>query len=634
MSLSLDRSLLKPVATVVAIVLSLFQIYFTGGLGVTDAHILRGTHLTLIMILVLLLVPSRKLAPGEKEGWFPILIDLALIALAIAINVYVFQEADNISRRLKYVEDVTNLDLFYGTGLVLLVLEATRRTSGWPLVIVSGSFLAYAMFGEYMPGGLAHNGIEYDRLIEQLFLLTDGIYGVPLGAAAGMIFAFVMFGAFLESSKMSSLFMDLACLLTRKSAGGPAKVSIFASALFGTISGSAAANVYGTGTFTIPLMKKVGYTPHFAGAVEAVASTGGQMMPPIMGAAAFIMADVIGVSYLTIAKAALIPSVLYYLTLLAIIHLEAVSKNMGTLPPELVPSAASVLRRLYYLFPLVFLITILLMGRSVIACAYYGTVCIVILSMIRSETRFTFKRLCGALELSAKNAMMVSSCCACAGIIIGVISLTGIGYKFISIITDLGQFHILLLLILLMFTCFVLGTGVPATPAYIIVATLGAPALMKLGIPTLSAHMFVLYYAILSEITPPVCLSAYAGASIAGANAMQTGWRAFRLGIVAYIIPFIFVFQPALLLTGEFSHVAQALVTSFIGVITLAGGMQGYLMVRCFLWERVLLLAAGIALLYPEIYSDLAGLGVILFIGMLQYLRRGKALPEPDLNQA
>jgi len=503
MSLSLDRSLLKPVATVVAIVLSLFQIYFTGGFGVTDAHILRGTHLTLIMILVLLLVPSRKLAPGEKEGWFPILIDLALIALAIAINVYVFQEADNISRRLKYVEDVTNLDLFYGTGLVLLVLEATRRTSGWPLVIVSGSFLAYAMFGEYMPGGLAHNGIEYDRLIEQLFLLTDGIYGVPLGAAAGMIFAFVMFGAFLESSKMSSLFMDLACLLTRKSAGGPAKVSIFASALFGTISGSAAANVYGTGTFTIPLMKKVGYTPHFAGAVEAVASTGGQMMPPIMGAAAFIMADVIGVSYLTIAKAALIPSVLYYLTLLAIIHLEAVSKNMGTLPPELVPSAASVLRRLYYLFPLVFLITILLMGRSVIACAYYGTVCIVILSMIRSETRFTFKRLCGALELSAKNAMMVSSCCACAGIIIGVISLTGIGYKFINVITALAGSNLLLLMAMLMVTCIILGMGVPTAPAYIIVATLGAPALMKAGVPIIAAHMFVYFYAILSVITPP-----------------------------------------------------------------------------------------------------------------------------------
>ena len=286
------------------------------------------------------------------------------------------------------------------------------------------------------------------------------------------------------------------------------KVAVIGSALFGMISGSSSANVVASGTFTIPMMIKTGYSPRFSAAVESVASTGGQMMPPIMGAAAFIMADVIGVSYLTIAKAALIPSVLYYLTLLAIIHLEAVSKNMGTLPPELVPSAASVLRRLYYLFPLVFLITILLMGRSVIACAYYGTVCIVILSMIRSETRFTFKRLCGALELSAKNAMMVSSCCACAGIIIGVISLTGIGYKFINVITALAGSNLLLLMAMLMVTCIILGMGVPTAPAYIIVATLGAPALMKAGVPIIAAHMFVYFYAILSVITPPVCLAA------------------------------------------------------------------------------------------------------------------------------
>ena len=521
MSLSLDRSLLKPVATVVAIVLSLFQIYFTGGFGVTDAHILRGTHLTLIMILVLLLVPSRKLAPGEKEGWFPILIDLALIALAIAINVYVFQEADNISRRLKYVEDVTNLDLFYGTGLVLLVLEATRRTSGWPLVIVSGSFLAYAMFGEYMPGGLAHNGIEYDRLIEQLFLLTDGIYGVPLGAAA------------------------------------------------------------------------------------------------------FIMADVIGVSYLTIAKAALIPSVLYYLTLLAIIHLEAVSKNMGTLPPELVPSAASVLRRLYYLFPLVFLITILLMGRSVIACAYYGTVCIVILSMIRSETRFTFKRLCGALELSAKNAMMVSSCCACAGIIIGVISLTGIGYKFINVITALAGSNLLLLMAMLMVTCIILGMGVPTAPAYIIVATLGAPALMKAGVPIIAAHMFVYFYAILSVITPPVCLAAFAGAAIAETNAMKTGVTAMKLGIVAFIIPFMFVFEPALLMQGSTTEIATAFASALIGVIGIASGMQNWLLVRCRLWERALLLASGLMLIFPGLITDTIGLSSLLIVLFAQRLRKG-----------
>ena len=357
-------------------------------------------------------------------------------------------------------------------------------------------------------------------------------------------------------------------------------------------------------------------------------------MPPIMGATAFVMADVTGAGYLAVAKAALLPSLLYYFSLLMMIHFEAVNKNIGIIPSDQIPDPRSVLRRTYHILPIIVLIGLLVSGRSVISSAFISIASVIVVSCFSAETRFTPKSLYHTLELSSRNALMISTCSACAGIIVAIVSITGIGYKFISIITDLGQFHILLLLILLMFTCFVLGTGVPATPAYIIVATLGAPALMKLGIPTLSAHMFVLYYAILSEITPPVCLSAYAGASIAGANAMQTGWRAFRLGIVAYIIPFIFVFQPALLLTGEFPHVAQALVTSFIGVITLAGGMQGYLMVRCFLWERVLLLAAGIALLYPEIYSDLAGLGVILFIGMLQYLRRGKALPEPDLNQA
>ena len=327
-------------------------------------------------------------------------------------------------------------------------------------------------------------------------------------------------------------------MLTRRSKGGPAKVSIFASALFGSISGSAVANVYSTGTFTIPLMKRVGYTPSFAGAVEAVSSTGGQLMPPIMGATAFVMADVTGAGYLAVAKAALLPSLLYYFSLLMMIHFEAVNKNIGIIPADQIPDPRSVLRRTYHILPIIVLIGLLVSGRSVISSAFISIASVIVVSCFSAETRFTPKSLYHTLELSSRNALMISTCSACAGIIVAIVSITGIGYKFISIITDLGQFHILLLLILLMFTCFVLGTGVPATPAYIIVATLGAPALMKLGIPTLSAHMFVLYYAILSEITPPVCLSAYAGASIAGANAMQTGWRAFRLGIVAYIIPF------------------------------------------------------------------------------------------------
>ena len=626
MSLSLDRSLLKPVATVVAIVLSLFQIYFTGGFGVTDAHILRGTHLTLIMILVLLLVPSRKLAPGEKEGWFPILIDLALIALAIAINVYVFQEADNISRRLKYVEDVTNLDLFYGTGLVLLVLEATRRTSGWPLVIVSGSFLAYAMFGEYMPGGLAHNGIEYDRLIEQLFLLTDGIYGVPLGAAAGMIFAFVMFGAFLESSKMSSLFMDLACLLTRKSAGGPAKVSIFASALFGTISGSAAANVYGTGTFTIPLMKKVGYRPEFAGAVEAVASTGGQLMPPIMGAAAFIMADLAGVPYLSVAKAALLPAVLYYLSLWCMIHFEAVKTSLGYIDAELVPTRRHVLSRLYYLGPVIILIGAMCMGRSVSFCANIATLSIPFIALFSAETRFTFRSFCEALILSAKNVTMIGACCACAGIIIGVISLTGVGYKLMAVITSLAGDNLFLLCVCLMITSMILGMGVPTAPAYIIVATLGAPALIKAGCLPTVAHLFCFYYAILSVITPPVCQAAFAGAAIAEGNAMKTGFTAAKLAVVAFAVPFMFIYAPALAAQGTYVEIGMAVITSLAGVVALSGGMQGYFLRRANLMERLLLIGGGLCMILPGSLTDIIGLTACASVLAAQYIGKKREL--------
>ena len=623
MSFALTREGIKPVAKGFALALALFQIWFTTGFGVLDGSMMRVMFVSFITVLVFLFIPCRKYKENEKEPTLFLLIDLCCAGLAIATAVYFALHLTEITTRMRYIDDVTPAAKFFAAATVLLVLEITRRTTGWALVIVASTLILYAFFGDMLPRAVKHTGFTFDVIVEHLFLLNEGVYGIPIGVATSTLFGFIMFGAFLERSKMSSIFMDLACLLTRNSQGGPAKVAIFASALFGTISGSAAANVYGTGTFTIPLMKKVGYTPHFAGAVEAVASTGGQMMPPIMGAAAFIMADVIGVSYLTIAKAALIPSVLYYLTLLAIIHLEAVSKNMGTLPPELVPSAASVLRRLYYLFPLVFLITILLMGRSVIACAYYGTVCIVILSMIRSETRFTFKRLCGALELSAKNAMMVSSCCACAGIIIGVISLTGIGYKFINVITALAGSNLLLLMAMLMVTCIILGMGVPTAPAYIIVATLGAPALMKAGVPIIAAHMFVYFYAILSVITPPVCLAAFAGAAIAETNAMKTGVTAMKLGIVAFIIPFMFVFEPALLMQGSTTEIATAFASALIGVIGIASGMQNWLLVRCRLWERALLLASGLMLIFPGLITDTIGLSSLLIVLFTQRLRKG-----------
>ncbi len=618
----IDRSRLKPLAYAIGVGLTLFQILFTGGFFVIDTPLLRGIHLSIVMVLVFLLIPISSKYRKQPEPWPLLALDLLFCAIAAATAFYFMYELDNLLERIRYVDDVTGMDLFFGTATMLLVLEITRRTSGLPLVIVCSVFLLYALFGQYLPSSIGHNGISYERLVEMQFLLQDGIYGSCLAVGATMIFAFIMFGAFLERSNMSSLFMDLACLLTRKSRGGPAKVAIFASALFGTISGSSPANVYSTGIFTIPLMKKVGYKPAFAGAVEAVASTGGQIMPPVMGAAAFIMADLTGLGYLPIATAAVLPALLYYLALLTMIHLEALKNDLGYLPPELVPSAKSVLARMYYLGPILILILALWMGRSVIGSAFIATLSIFILSLFRKETRMGPRAILDAMNISARNALMISSCCAAAGIIVGVITITGIGFKFISLITDLAGNNLFLLMLFLAVTCIILGMGVPTAPAYVIVATLGAPALIKAGVPMIASHLFVFYYAILSVITPPVCVTAFAGASIAESDPMRTGFVSVKLAIVAFIIPFMFVYQPALLWQGGMAEVAVATVTAIIGVIGIGGAMQGWLLVGCKPWERPVLMLGGLTLIYPGTMTDLVGFALLAVVTLLQLLRR------------
>jgi len=622
MKLTANRSFLKPIAYAVGVALAIYQIIFTGGFYVLEPPLLRGVHLAAIMIMVFLLVPPFGKYKGKEEPIIFILIDLLLCGVAIAIGCYFYVELENLLNRIVYVDEVTTVDLWLGTACILLVLEITRRTTGFPLFCVAVAFLLYALFGDKLPTSIGHNGISYDRLVEMQFLLSDGIFGTCLATGATMIFAFIMFGAFLERSNMSSVFMDLACLLTKRSKGGPAKVAIFASALFGTISGSSPANVYSTGIFTIPLMKRVGYSPAFAGAVESVASTGGQLMPPVMGAAAFIMADITGLGYLAIASAAILPSVLYYWALLSMIHLEAVRKDLGYLPPELVPDTKTVLKKLYYLTPIFILIAALWMGRSVIASAFFATASIVVISMFSKETRLGFRGLADALFLSSKNAMMISSCCAAAGIIVGVITISGVGYKFISVITDLAGNNLFLLMLYLAVTCIILGMGVPTAPAYVIVATLGAPALMKAGVPMVSAHLFVFYFAILSVITPPVCVTAFAGAAIAEAHPMKTGFVSCKLGIVAFIIPFMFVYQPALLLIGDTFDVIQACATSIIGVLGLAAGLQGYMLTEAKIWERPLLLAGGLMMIYPGTFTDFIGLGLMAAIAALHLIRR------------
>ena len=558
----------------------------------------------------------------SRDPVWVVALDIMLALASMAVLGYILYDLEGILNHMRYVDEITPAAMAFGTLCMLLVLEATRRLSGWPLVIVAAAFIAYAMFGEYMPVSMRHDPITYDRFIETMFLLTDGIYGISLSTACTMIFAFCMFGAFLEVSTMNSVFMDLSCLLTRKSRGGPAKVAIFASALFGSISGSAPANVYATGVFTIPLMKRVGYRPAFAGAVEAVASTGGQIMPPVMGAAAFIMADLTGLGYLAVIKAALLPAVLYYLALWIMIHFEACKYNLGTIPPEDVPDKKSVIRRLYYLLPIGLLILLLLSGRSVNFAAFGTTLFIVFLGMCAAATRFTPARFLLALKVTARNALMVSTCCACAGIVVGCITATGIGFKFINIITSLADNNLVLMMIVLMLTCIVLGMGVPTTPAYIIVATLGAPVLIKMGVPVIAAHMFVFYYAILSVVTPPVCLAAFSGAAIAEADAMRTGFISMKLAVVAFIVPFFFVLQPSLLMQGSAMDVTQAIVTSIIAMYALAGAMQGYLLITANIIERAALLTGGLTMLYPGTLTDLVGLGCLIGVLALQLARR------------
>ena len=616
--MTLTRKTLAPVATVMAVILCAFQIYATGGIGVLEAPVLRAAHLSMILFLAFFWIPPMK----SRDPVWVVALDIMLALASMAVLGYILYDLEGILNHMRYVDEITPAALPFWTLCMLLVLEATRRLSGWPLVIVAAAFIAYAMFGEYMPVSMRHDPITYDRFIETMFLLTDGIYGISLSTACTMIFAFCMFGAFLEVSTMNSVFMDLSCLLTRKSRGGPAKVAIFASALFGSISGSAPANVYATGVFTIPLMKRVGYRPAFAGAVEAVASTGGQIMPPVMGAAAFIMADLTGLGYLAVIKAALLPAVLYYLALWIMIHFEACKYNLGTIPPEDVPDKKSVIRRLYYLLPIGLLILLLLSGRSVNFAAFGTTLFIVFLGMCAAATRFTPARILLALKVTARNALMVSTCCACAGIVVGCITATGIGFKFINIITSLADNNLVLMMIVLMLTCIVLGMGVPTTPAYIIVATLGAPVLIKMGVPVIAAHMFVFYYAILSVVTPPVCLAAFSGAAIAEADAMRTGFISMKLAVVAFIVPFFFVLQPSLLMQGSAMDVTQAIVTSIIAMYALAGAMQGYLLITANIIERAALLTGGLTMLYPGTLTDLVGLGCLIGVLALQLARR------------
>ena len=619
----LSRRNLRKLAYPVGIAMTLFQLYFTTGFGVLSGTAMAAIFVSFGLALIFLLRPAVRFEREEDEPGALVVLDLCLVALSAACSVWICLHLDEVMERMRYIDPVPPEAIFLGICLVLLTLEGTRRTAGLPLSLIAGAFFLYFLGGEHLPRLLAHNGSSLADIVENMYLQSDGIYGVPIQTAYSVLFAFIMFGAFLERSNMSSIFMELACLLTKRSQGGPAKVAIFASALFGTISGAAASNVYTTGTFTIPLMKKCGYPAYFAGAVEAV-----EIMPPVMGATAFMLAELAQVSYLSVCKAAILPAALFYLALFIMIHFRARKSALGYLAPELIPPARQVLRKLYYLSPLALLLVMMLNGRSITVCANAASLCIFVISFLSRETRFTVRGFFDTLAATARGSLMIVACCACSGIVVGVINHTGLGFKFISVITSVAGNSLFLMLIMLMLTSFLLGMGMPTTPAYIVVATLGAPALIKMGVDPIVAHMFVFYYAIISTITPPVCVAAYAGAAIADANPMKTGFTAFKLAIAAYIVPYIFIFEPALLLMGDWLTVAQAVVTAVTGVVCLASAMQGWLLIEANRAERLLMFAAGLSLLYPGTITDIAGLASLALVAASQLARRRRLPPR------
>ncbi len=578
-----------------------------------EAVIFRGTHLIFAMALVFLLYPTRKGRAGPgPEDW-------VLCALSLWAVGRLFVEYDWLVNRIPYIDDPRPEDQVAGWLLTALVLEATRRVIGWALPITALGFLVF-VFG--------FTNITALAVVDQLYLTTDGIFGSTLGVSAGFVVIFVLFGSFMERSGVGRLFMDFALALTGRSVGGPGKVAVVSSSLFGSVSGSAVANVMVTGQVTIPLMKRSGFRAPFAAGVESVASTGGQIMPPIMGAAAFVMAEFLQVSYLQVVTWALIPAILYYVATFAAVHFEARRTGLAGLPDDEVPRLGAVMRESWHLFiPILVIVVGLFGGYSAPLVALAATLSCFPVAMLRANSRHhvTLAAVWDALLDGARNALGIAMACACAGIVIGIIALTGVGISFTQLVVNVANNSLILALILTMIAGIILGMGMPTTPAYIVMVSLLVPALIALGVVAPAAHLFAFYFAILSAITPPVALAVFAAAGLAKTDMWTSGFAAVRIGAAGFIVPFIFVYQPALLLIGSWPEVALAVFSASAGCLLLAASLHGWLLRATPMWERVALFVAALALIKPGVLTD--GVGLVLGGGvvLLQLLQRRRA---------
>jgi TRAP transporter 4TM/12TM fusion protein len=585
------------------IALSLFHL-FTGYAGPVEAHSFRSTHLALIMILAFFFRPLGRKSWRDPIRW-TFYVDMFIILLIVAIEVYTLYDIEQFIWRRG---DLTNWDLWAGTILILLLLEATRRVVGWAMVIIASFFLIQTRFSDHFFGMLYGPPNSWFTII-------------PIMVMATYIFLFILFGSILIRSGAGRFFINLALSITGHRVGGPAKASIVSSALMATVSGSAVANVVTTGSFTIPLMKKVGYRPHFAAAVEACASSGGQIMPPVMGAAAFIIAEFLAVPYLKVCVAAMVPATLYFFSIFVMVHFEAVKTGLASLPKADLPDFWQEMKRGgHLLLAILVIIGVLISGRTPMSAAFFAILSVFLLSFLRPETRMSPVGILSALEDGATKSIPVSVACACAGIIIGCVFVSGLGLKFTNLIIDIAAGRLWVALVLTMIAALILGMGLTTTAVYITVAALVVPSLVTMGIEPIAAHLFAFYYGLVSAITPPVALAAFAGAGIAGSNPMQTGFSSFRLGFAKYIIPIVFVYVPGMVLLKEPIHIWY-IIMAFIGIFSLTIATEGWLYQRVNIIGRILMIPVSFMLFMPQLAYNAVGIAILAGFIVFEKLR-------------
>lgn len=612
------------VITFLGVALTLFHLY-TGYFGTLPSQKQGAIHLGTALGIIFLLFPARKGLHKLQSTvpWYDVI--LAFTAMYVTYHKIFFYESVLQSR----ISGYSIIEIVISIVGILLVLEATRRTVGLPIVIVASVAILYAIFGKFIPTDiLSHPGFSVDRVTTDLWFQESGVFGTPIQISAKYIFLFLFFGVVLVHTKIGKFFNDLAFSLTGRFTGGTAKAAVAASAMQGMVSGSSVGNTVASGSFTIPMMKKAGFKPEFAAATEASASTGGQIMPPLMGAAAFIMMEYLGVSYSTVMLAAVIPAILYFTGIFIGTHFEAKKLRIFGLPKSELPIFKSLMLHYgYMLIPLVMIVGTILVGFSPQRAALLGIISAFLVSLVRKETRMSFRKIINVLEQGARVALPVIAAVATAGIIAGVISITGLGSKFASGIIALSSGHLILALIFTMVACIILGMGLPTTANYVVTATVAAPALInEFGLAPIAVHMFVFYFGIVADITPPVCLAAYAGAGIARANPFKTGLISVKLAIAAFIIPYIFIYNPILVLV-DFSplKLILALVTAVLGMVAVSSAMMGFFVKNSKIWERCVLLIGGLMLIVPQIVSGIVGIALIIVIWFIQKQRKDDA---------